>query len=211
MKEIRYFFRVVLGSICLAVILNGCVSVPNSPVSRFYMLQSEEGNKTAKKIDSVSGTLIGIGPVQIPEYLDRPQIVTKNQDNTLNFAEFDRWGESIGLAVERTIREDLSQILPQTQLTIYPWNPSIPVKYQVMVEVVQLDSILNKDLIFIVQWTVMDVQSMKKIIMKRSEFRQPIVPQNYAGLAETLSLACESLSREIAEAFVVYSKDVAPK
>jgi hypothetical protein len=38
------------------------------------------------------------------------------------------------------------------------------------------------------------------MIIKRSESRQPIIPQNYFGLAKTLSTACASLSSEIAEA-----------
>jgi len=38
------------------------------------------------------------------------------------------------------------------------------------------------------------------VMMKRSEFRTAISPQNYFGLANTLSKACASLSSQIAEA-----------
>ena len=91
-------------------------------------------------------------------------------------------------------------MLPGAKLTLYPWNPSIAVKYQVVVEIVQLDSELDGDMHFVVQWPIIDVQNSKTMIIKRSEFRQPIIPHNYSGLAKTLSSACASLSDQIAEA-----------
>ena len=81
----------------------------------------------------------------------------------------------------RIIGEDLAVILPGAKFTLYPWNPAIPVKYQVVVEIVQLDSELDKELFLIAQWTVIDVQSTKTMIIKKSEFRQPIAPHNYSG------------------------------
>jgi uncharacterized lipoprotein YmbA len=83
---------------------------------------------------------------------------------------------------------------------LYPWNPTIAVKYQVVVEIIQLDSELDKDLFLVAQWLVIDAENSKTMIMKRSEFRQPVNPQNYSGLAKTLSTACASLSSEIASA-----------
>ena len=127
-------------------------------------------------------------------------MVTKDKEGILKFDEFDRWGESLDLGIARLIREDLTVMLPGAKLTLYPWNPSIAVKYQVVAEVVQLDSELDKDMFLVVQWTVIDVQNSKTVIIKRSEFRTAIIPQNYSGLAKTLSSACASLSSQIADA-----------
>ena len=199
--NIKSYLRLAAG--CLALILGGCISLPNSPMSptpRFYMLSAINETQVSKKINITSGVIIGVGPVKIPEYLDRPQMVTKDKEGIFKFDEFDRWGESLDLGMARLIREDLTVMLPGAKLTLYPWNPSIAVKYQVVVEVVQLDSELDKDMFFVAQWTIIDVQNSKTVIIKRSEFRQPIIPQNYSGLAKTLSTACASLSNEIAEA-----------
>jgi uncharacterized lipoprotein YmbA len=165
------------------------------------MLQAVH-EKQVSKNNIASNMLIGIGPVKIPEYQNRPQIVTQSKEKLLKFAEFDRWGEALDLGVARLIREDLTVMLPGVKFTLYPWNSSVPVKYQVVGEIVQLDSELNKDLFIVMQWIVIDVQNTKTLIIKRSEFRQPIIPQNYFGLAKTLSTACESISSEIAEALV---------
>ena len=197
--NVKYFMRA--GIISLSLILIGCVSIPNSPTPRFYALSTVDGKNEIKKINTVSDLIIGVGPVKIPEYQDRPQIVTITKEKTLQFAQFDRWGESLDVGVVRLIREDLTAMLPKAKLILYPWNPLIPVKYQVTVEVVQLDSELNGDMFFVVQWMIIDLPNSKTVMIKRSEFRQPIIPQNYAGMAQTLSTACASLSGQIAEAF----------
>jgi len=200
MKWIRINSCRVMSGVCLVLILGGCISVQNSPTPRFYMLSALNESQISKRMDIASDVLIGVGPVKIPEYQDRPQIVTQSKDETLKFAQFDRWGESLDLGVERLIAEDLTVMLPGAKFTLYPWNLTIAVKYQVVVEIVQLDSELDKDLFLVAQWLVIDAQNTKTMIIKRSEFRQPIKPQNYSGLAKTLSTACATLSSEIAEA-----------
>ena len=209
MKRINIKSCLMVGIACFALGLSGCISIPNSPTPRFYALTSIDENKVGTDLVSarmpvvisnrLKAMIIGIGPVKIPEYLNRPQMVTMTPEKMLQFAQFNRWGESLDLGLARLVREDLTVMLPGAKLTLYPWNPSIPVKYQVVVEVVQLDSELAKDMHFVVQWTVIDVQNSKTVMIKRSEFRLPIVSHNYVGLAQTLSTACSSLSDQIAE------------
>lgn len=203
MKKNGINYCALIINVCLVLVLSGCISVQNSPTPRFYLLNSAEDSQLSKKVDITADLFIGIGPVKIPEYLDRPQMVTKDKERILKFAQFDRWGEPLDLGLTRQIRENLTVILSGAKLVLYPWNLTIPVKYQVVVEIVQLDSQLDQDLYLVAQWLVIDAQNSKTVIMKRSEFRQPIIPQNYSGLAQTLSNACASLSSEIAEALAI--------
>jgi len=213
--------RMLMIGICFVFILSGCISVKNSPASRFYLLGSahedpvsrvkgyalnkpEPGfSRASKKIKSASDLFIGVGPVKIPEYQDRPQIVTRDKKMTLKFAQFDRWGEPLDLGLERLIGGNLTEMLPGAEFTLHPWNLSIPVKYQVVVEIVQLDSQLDKDLFLIAQWLIIDLRNTQALVIRRSEFRQPIKPQDYPGLVKALTTACFSLSNEIAEALAM--------
>ncbi|MCK9603751.1 MAG: PqiC family protein [Candidatus Omnitrophica bacterium] len=186
--------------LCFAVFLGGCMSVANSPNSRFYMLQAIDENQAVQKFNLEYDAIIGVGPVKIPDYQDRPQIVTRNKDNTLNFAQFDRWGEVLDLGLARLLNADLRIMLPQAKIEMYPWNTAIPVRYQVIVEVAQLESRLDKDMFLVVQWSIIDLHKDKMVFIKRSEFRQPVNPSDYFGLTNALSTACASLSSEIAGA-----------
>jgi uncharacterized protein len=215
---------IMISSMCVALALSGCISASDSQTPRFYMLQStyekqvgpiisnstEVPAKTSgqnptglsKKINIDSEVIVGVGPLKIPGYLDRPQIVTQDKEKMLKFAQFDRWGESLDVSLARLISEDLTGMLPGEKIILYPWDLSVPVKYQVLVEIIQLDSELDKDMFMAAQWTIIDTQNTKAIMIKRSEFRQPIIPHDYSGLAKTLSAACTSLSDEIAQALV---------
>ena len=172
---------------------------PNTSTPRFYMLHSIDKDQVGKKFNTTSNVVIEVGPVKIPEYQDRPQMVTINKAGTLTFAEFDRWGESLEHSLARLINEDFVVILPGASLQMFPSNLSIPIKYQVMVDVLQIDSELDKDIFFVAQWSLIDVENNKMVFTKRSELRQVINPHNYAGLAGTLSAVCGELSSEIAE------------
>jgi len=214
MKKTKIKYRLGLGAVFFLLVFSGCMTIPNSTTPRFYALSAIDDKQVGKKINVASGLLLGIGPVKVPEYQDRPQMVTQNKEKMLKFAQFDRWGESLELGVARLIREDLTVMLPGAKLTLYPWNPMVAVRYQVVAEIVQLDSELDKNMFLVVQWMVIDVQNSKTLFIERSEFRKPIIPQNYSGLAKTLSASLASLSSEIARSLATLKtiKDVpAPK
>lgn len=177
----------------------GCISVSKSPTPRFYMLPLADSAQIGNKFDIPAGFIIAIGPIGIPEYQNRPQIVTKSKEGMLNFAQFDRWGEALDFGLSRLIVENLTIMLPDANFQIFPCNFAIPLDYQVMVDVVQLESELDKDMFMVAQWTVIDSKSREMLLTKRSEFRQAISPHNYSGLAQALSGTITKLSFEIAD------------
>jgi len=200
MKKINSSYQAFIILFFSAFILYGCMSVPDSPTPRFYMLRAVTADAVSQKFSFPAHIIIGLGPVKIPGYINRPQIVTLGKDKTLNFAQFDRWGESLDLALERVISEDLINLLPAgTVIEMFPWNLAVTVRYQIIVGIVKLESQLDKDLSITAQWSIIDQLKREVVLTKRSEIRRPIEPHNYYGLAETLSAACASLSSEIAQ------------
>ena len=124
-------------------LLAGCVSVPTSPNPRFYMLRSAAKDQMPGISDPISGIVVAVGPIKIPEYQDRPQIVTQDRDGMLTFAQFDRWGESLDQGIQRVIAENLAAMLPKAVFGIFPCNHAMSVKYQVIAEIIKLDSDIN--------------------------------------------------------------------
>lgn len=199
MRKTNPIFCRFTAGVIFILVLSGCLSVGNSPTPRFYTLAAVGQEQAAQKFNIAPDTIIGIGPVRTPEYLNRPQMVTRDKNKMLTFAQFDRWGEPLDSALARLISEDLTVMLSGANVKIFPWNLDIPVKYQVILDVVQLESELDKDMLFVAQWSVIDLKNRKMVFIKRSEFRKPINPHNYAGLAQALSAACAELSSEIAK------------
>ena len=186
--------------------LCGCISVSNTPAPRFYMLSGVDNNQVSQKFAIPQDVIIAVGPVKIPDYQNRPQIVTQNKNKMLTFAQFDRWGEPLDMGLARSILENLTLMLPEASLGIFPCNFAIPVKYQVIADVIQLESDLNGDMFLVVRWSVINAKNNTMLITKRSEFRQAINPHSYSGLTVALSKACVLLSNEIAESLAALVK-----
>ena len=107
-----------LLALLLVFCLSGCFS--GSPNATFYNLSPAEisGIKANPKLRFS----VGIEKVVMPDYLKKPQIVTKDKDNyELTQSEFNRWGESLSGMMQRTIALDIAQYLPNTTA-----NPSLP-------------------------------------------------------------------------------------
>ncbi len=187
-------------------IFSGCLSISNSPEPRFYMLKTMDKGQVSEKFDIEPGVIAAVGPIGIPEYQDRPQIVTMDKEGMLKFAQVDRWGEPLDSALGRLITDNLTVMLPAASFHIYPCNFAIPLTYQVVVDVIQLDSRLDKDMFLVCQWSIIDAKNRQMLLTKRSEFRQPVNPHNYSGLTGALSAACASLSSEIAATLAELSK-----
>lgn len=111
MNNTASLFRLTLAG--MLIFTGGCLFVSNSPVPRFYILQAADKEHAEHKFYIYPETLIAVGPVKIPDYLNRPQIVSINKHGMLSFAEFDRWGESLDSALARLINENLTLALPR--------------------------------------------------------------------------------------------------
>jgi uncharacterized lipoprotein YmbA len=166
--------------------------------------------KEVEKINIVPGLIISVGPINIPDSQDRPQIVTRNTDGTVSFAQFHRWAEPLDSIIARVINNDLTSLLPQTSFQIFPCNLAIPLDYQIVVEVVQLDSELDKDMNFTAQWSIIEAKTRKLLLTKRSRFVESINPHDYSGLSKALENVCLYLSKEIASNLSVVAKDYIP-
>ena len=204
MRRIGFLRYVII--ILFSFGLGGCLSISNSPVPRFYALQVVDNAGESKKFEIAAKLIIGIGPIGIPEYQNRPQMVTQNKDGLIKFAQFERWGESLDAGLARLILENLTLMLPQAEFQIFPCDFAIPLDYQVLVNVVQLESQLDKELSLVAQWTIIDPKTKTMLLTKRSEFHQEINPHTYFGLAQALSRAGALLSNEIAENLAKLSK-----
>lgn len=194
--------------LCVLILfaVSGCMSIPSSPTSRYYSLQPMDKARMDEKFTISNSPVIGLGPIKIPEYQNRPQIVTRDRDGMVKFAQFDRWSDSLDRELEYVISENLTAMLPGAAIKIYPWNSAIPVKYHVVIDVVGLESELDDGLFFVAQWSVVDTQNNKMLLMRRSELHEPIDPRNYPGLVRALNRVCVSLSKEMAQELAILTE-----
>lgn len=190
------FLLIILGAV-----LSGCITTNPSQPASFYMLSSMSESKTAPQIEIGDGWFsIGIGPVQMPEYLNRPQIVSRKSAIELFLDEFNKWAEPLEDNFTRVLAENLANILSTDPVAILPSRSSIPVDYRVTVDVIRFDGILGKDITLIARWAIFGKERDELLSIRRSVYTEPAGENNYQTFIRAKSRAVEKLSKDIAAA-----------
>lgn len=194
-----FFFAAVLLCGFALLCFTGCAGTEKS---RFYTLEYLARASSRPPGEESAGVSIGIGPVYLPEYLNRPQIVTRTGKYTLDISEFDRWAAPLDAVFSRVLAENLSILLYTDRIYLYPWNASRRFDYQVSIEIIQMDGTIPGDANLLVRWSLLKEGKETHIILKKFNGRKPIAGQGYPGLVSAMSLGVSDLSREIADAIL---------
>ena len=144
--------------------------------------------------------MLEIGPVEIPEYLERPQIVTRTGENEFYLTEFNQWAESLKYSISQILTENLSILLSTDRVFIYPGSGAEKTDYQVGVEIIRFDGIPGGEVVLNARWSVFGGDEMKLLDKRRSRFTRPTNGKDYQALASAKSTILADFSREIAEA-----------
>ena len=165
----------------------------------YYILHSLQSEAPgAVKAGADNDLSIGVGPIKIPEYLDRPQMATRSTPNRIQFAEFDKWAESLEKDLTRVLAENLSILLSTDRVVVFPWPESMHVLYQVTVDVAKLDYTPDGKATLVAGWSVFGDDGRKLLAMKRSRLTVPVQSTGFEAVASAQSRAVEDMSREIA-------------
>jgi hypothetical protein len=180
-----------------ALLLCGCRG--STPKTEFYTLNSvSNAQMDAKPISAGQPLSIGVGPVTLPEVLDRPQIVSRTGPNTLQIDEFHRWAGRLEEDFARVVAENISLMLATEQVDVYPWDASFKPRYQVILDVQRFEGRLNqKDVFLEVFWKVIDPQKRTMLLIKRSAIKESLIATDYETLIATKSRAIAELSKII--------------
>ncbi len=144
-----------------------------------------------------SNTSVGVGPVTIPEYLNRPQIVTRPGKNEVSLAEFNRWAESLEVSIPRVIAENLSTLLDTDRVYTFPWRGSPP-EYQIRIEILQFDGNTSGNIELLARLTLLKDGTATRINRHKFYIKKPIAGQGYEGMVSAMSLVLSDMSRYIA-------------
>ena len=190
----RFSVHVVILLLALSVCLSACAG--KSASSKFYVLSP----LPLSTLSGAEGSTIGVLPVNLPDYLDRPQIVTRVSENELNLDEFNRWAEPLRDNFYRVLVENLSTLLTSAKVIETAQRAKLPVTLYVGVEVAQFDGTLGGDVVLTAKWGLITSEGGKLLLAKRSSFKEPTGTATYEALVAAQSRAVAAFSREIAEA-----------
>jgi len=192
----QYRMHPVILALCISSLFaSGCT---RSRPAKFYLLHPLQ--EAAAQQQAFTTLSIGVGPVDMPDYLDRPQIVTRVNPGEIRLAEFERWAEPLKENFTRVLGENLSQRLATDRIVIFPWTGAPHIDYRVAVEVIRFDGAPGNAVTLNARWSIIEEEAQKTLAEKKSVISVPAEGQDFGALVAAQSKAVAALSNEIAAA-----------
>ncbi len=174
--------------------LAGCGS---SPVTHFYTLSPAAAPAPAAAAAGQAPT-VAIGAVQMPDGLDRPQIVLRGAGNQVSFSEFERWLGAPKDEIAQAVADGLRQALGGASVYAYPTSAGVGADVDVLLYVQRFDSALGEAATVEVLWQVVPAKGAAK--SGRTSVREATSGPGYEALVAAHSRALAAVSRDIAAA-----------
>jgi uncharacterized protein len=188
---------VLVASFATGLALAGCA---DSQPTRFYTLSGLAAEAGEPVPASASDIAVGVGPVTLPAYLDRPQLVTRAGSNRMVLADLDSWAEPLDGLFARVLADNLALLLGTDDVLLLPQRRPTPLDYQVEVDVARFDVDADGNANLDARWWVYGRGGERLLQSGRATITEAAAPGDYAAAAAALSRALGAMSMEIAEA-----------
>jgi len=185
-----------LGLVVLTLFISGCMR--DSKPTQFYMLNANSGVAGNARVPATTqGPVIGLGPIRIPEYLNRPQMIVAISENQYRLSEDHRWAERLDQNISLALFKALPRQLGTDRIVRYPWSQRQVVDYQVGIDILEFNVDASGQSRLIAQWFVK--RKDKPIIDKRSGYQFPASTTDHEVMVKAQSQCLSKLGQEISE------------
>ncbi|MBR1945358.1 MAG: membrane integrity-associated transporter subunit PqiC [Alphaproteobacteria bacterium] len=165
--------------------------------STFYVLDSNDLPEQSITLADANKMLIGIEPVFLPTYLDKPQIIIRQPDSvTLTASEFNRWAELLSDVFPRVLADAISKNMGYPAAKQINLNRDL-FPYRLYVEILRFDAAFGKDALLDTWWTIM-TNSGNVVYRTRSVLIEP-TGDDYDSVVQSEQKLLQKLGQVIAE------------
>lgn len=185
-----------LGLAPILFLLGGCVG--KSPPVEYFMLEPERRAVATPADEASAGPVIAIGPIRIPEYLDRPHIVTAKGGNAYKIDESHRWAERLDDNISRVLVRDLEAMVPARQVLANNADRGQAVDFRVPVNILEFHIEPDGQALLIAQWSIR--RDKDTLISRTTSIRAAASATDYGKMVSALNECLSGLSRTIAKA-----------
>lgn len=190
-----------LGTIAvLATVISACSLglAPRPDESKFFLLAPVA--TAARSPSPGAGTLtIGVGPIKLPDYLERQEIVTRVAPNRLVLSSTGRWAEGLDGNFTQVLAQDLGAALGTQRVVFFPWFQAATVNYQVKVDVYRFEGDKSRTVTLIAHWQILDGAG-KLLYVTDSTFTASATSQSTTGVVAAMSTVTGDLAGAISSA-----------
>jgi uncharacterized lipoprotein YmbA len=177
-----------------AFLLAGCGSK-----QEYYRLSAESAATSGGGDRSIS---LGVGPIALPSYIDRSELVFQSGPNEFQIPPNVSWAGSLEENIAAVLARDLQEQLGAREVLTYPWPSGRAPTRRVTLDIRQFHAISGSDAILDLDWRVQN-SSGGTLAHGSGRFRESIQGDGYAAvvaaesrlLAQCAAAIAQSLTR----------------
>ncbi|MDW3095546.1 MAG: PqiC family protein [Gammaproteobacteria bacterium] len=187
----------ILNTIILCIFVSSCSIGGTTRSSQFYVLDAiaTADSHEAKNLH------LGVGPILVPGYINRPQIVTKSESAELIYAEFERWAEPMDEMFTRTLTQNITINSGSNSIISHPWSSNANLNKELTAKIIKFENNSKGHALLIVQWQLLNKDDKKQASSVYSEFsasaRSTSTPDRVSALNDTVKQFADEILRLI--------------
>jgi uncharacterized lipoprotein YmbA len=186
-----------LAMVAALLLAGACSLGGGGSKETFYVLSGPESPAPASHAGEL---VIAVGPVAVPDSVDRAPMVLMNSANQVDLSEEHRWAEPLKTAIPRIVGEHLMRLLDTPRvMTSRLGSSSSDIDYRVALEVQRFDSSLTRGATIDVIWTITGKRA-NPARSGRSSVREPATAATPEAVAAAHSRALARVASDIAAA-----------
>ncbi len=183
------------STLALAVLAASCMLRPRADPTRFYVLAASAPDHPP----APGSPVLGLGPITMPAYLQRPMLATRADATQVRYADFDRWAEPLPTLFGRALGRDLSGLL-DARIVPYPWYRTTPLDVVVRVDVTSFEVDAAGNARLEACWTIRDSPTRTARRDECSSIVEAIDGDGAQAQVTALGRAVSELARRVANA-----------
>ncbi len=179
--------------VAFALQLAGCgTSVP----VRYFNLEPIDYGMTSS---AEQRHIVGLGPLDLPGYLARPQIVTRGTNAEIIINDFRRWAEPVDESMHRIVAANVEGLVEDVTVVSYPYHTMAQPEFRIYGDVVRFDADVTGEAVLVVQWGIAAADRTVVAPPQRARYvAQASNPTDTGAVVIALNAVIAEFSRDIA-------------
>lgn len=211
--RIEHFRHLGILLVALGLVMGSCspFGAGTQRQTKYYVLSSLQSESTpVQPLADLSGIGLGVGPIRMPLYLDRTDIVTRGSLNQVDIADFAQWAGPLQENFSRVLAENLSVLLATDKVGIFPFVRRESIDYNITVYVTRFDGMPGDNAHLRARWSILDNRRKQSFYEKHTVVSHPTENNTTEALIGAKSKTIADLSREISKAIIEVSRKHPP-
>jgi uncharacterized lipoprotein YmbA len=196
-----------LAAAATVLVLAGCALLPPKQDQTRLIVLSSVGSTDATGSElpgreKFAFIAIGLGPVHLPEYIDRPELVIRTSPNGLDLSRTDRWAEPLTDNFRHVLASDLTNLLGTSNIVQFPWYPGTRLDFVVQMQVLRFEADTSRKAELVASWELRTGQNTQVLVTREAHLTQLATSLAGDAVAGALSKDIAELAEQISMAIV---------